>query len=158
MKPHRVLAPPFVVAIALLLGCGSSADGPPPPEGQAIASPNAPMGSPTAALAFTPDGSPTGRGISAAQAQLRQRPNDLRAHLDLAILFMRHQRETADASLMRYAEDVLASARSLAPADAPAFIVAQLLGAFAATALFLWLIPTLPKQAENVILPHSDTP
>ncbi|MCA9649869.1 MAG: tetratricopeptide repeat protein [Myxococcales bacterium] len=76
------------------------------------------MGSPTAALAFTPDGSPTGRGISAAQAQLRQRPNDLRAHLDLAILFMRHQRETADASLMRYAEDVLASARSLAPADA----------------------------------------
>lgn len=58
-------------------------------------------------------------------------------------------------TLARAASDTFAGIR---PADAPAFIVAQLLGAFAATALFLWLIPTLPKQAENVILPHSETP
>jgi hypothetical protein len=33
----------------------------------------------------------------------------------------------------------------------------QLLGAFAATALFKWLIPTLPASSENVMLPHSDS-
>lgn len=56
-------------------------------------------------------------------------------------------------TLARAASDTFAGIR---PADAPAFIVAQLLGAFAATALFLWLIPTLPKRAEDVMLPHSD--
>jgi len=56
-------------------------------------------------------------------------------------------------TLARAASDTFAGIR---PVDAPAFIVAQLLGAFAATALFLWLIPTLPKRAEDVMLPHSD--
>ena len=37
------------------------------------------------------------------------------------------------------------------PADAPGFIVAQLGGAAAATGLFRWLVPTLPKTAERVV-------
>ena len=57
-------------------------------------------------------------------------------------------------TLARAASDTFAGIR---PLDAPAFIVAQLLGAFAATALFKWLIPTLPQNSENVMLPHSDS-
>jgi len=56
-------------------------------------------------------------------------------------------------TLARSASDTFAGIR---PVDAPGFIVAQLLGAFAATVLFLWLIPTLPKRANDVMLPHSD--
>ncbi len=37
------------------------------------------------------------------------------------------------------------------PADAPGFIVAEFLGAFAATALFRWLVPALPAVATRVI-------
>src|SRR5581483_11875354 len=37
------------------------------------------------------------------------------------------------------------------PADVPGFIVAQLLGAVAATALFQWLVPTLPAVAPRVV-------
>jgi glycerol uptake facilitator-like aquaporin len=40
------------------------------------------------------------------------------------------------------------------PLDAPAFILAQLLGAAAATALFRWLLPISPAVAEAVVLPH----
>lgn len=58
-------------------------------------------------------------------------------------------------TLARAASDTFAGIR---PLDAPGFIVAQLLGAFAATALFLWLIPTLPERAESVILPHPEAP
>ncbi len=54
----------------------------------------------------------------------------------------------------RAASDTFAGIR---PLDAPGFIIAQLLGAFAATALFKWLIPTLPQTSENVMLPHSDS-
>ena len=57
-------------------------------------------------------------------------------------------------TLARAATDTFASIR---PMDAPAFIIAQLLGAFAATALFIWLNPTLPKASKNVILPHADS-
>ncbi len=57
-------------------------------------------------------------------------------------------------TLARAASDTFAGIR---PVDAPGFIVAQLLGAFAATALFKWLIPTLPQNSENVMLPHSDS-
>ena len=35
------------------------------------------------------------------------------------------------------------------PADAPGFIVAQLLGAAATTGLFRWLVPALPKSAPT---------
>jgi glycerol uptake facilitator-like aquaporin len=48
----------------------------------------------------------------------------------------------------RAASDTFAGIR---PADAPGFIVAQLLGATASTALFRWLVPTLPQVAERVI-------
>ena len=42
------------------------------------------------------------------------------------------------------------------PADAPGFMAAQLAGAFAATFLFRWLVPSLPKQAGDVVVPHTE--
>lgn len=39
--------------------------------------------------------------------------------------------------------------------DAPGFIVAQLLGALAATFLFRWLLPIEQKNAENLVMPHE---
>jgi glycerol uptake facilitator-like aquaporin len=56
-------------------------------------------------------------------------------------------------TLARSATDTFSGIR---PADAPAFIVAQLLGAAAATGLFRWLVPTLPEVAPTVVVPHSD--
>ena len=41
------------------------------------------------------------------------------------------------------------------PADVPAFVVAQAIGATAATALFRWLVPTLPRTASDVVVPHA---
>lgn len=40
------------------------------------------------------------------------------------------------------------------PVDAPGFIVAQLLGAAAATLLFRWLVPALPRAADRVVAPR----
>ncbi len=54
--------------------------------------------------------------------------------------------------MARSASDTFAGVR---PVDVPAFVVAQLLGAAVATVLFRWLIPSLPKSAEAVILPHQ---
>ena len=54
-------------------------------------------------------------------------------------------------TLARAVSDTFAGIR---PADAPGFIVAQLAGAAAATALFRWLVPSLPKDAEKVVVPH----
>ena len=56
-------------------------------------------------------------------------------------------------TLARSASDTFAGIR---PADAPAFIIAQLVGAGAATALFRWLVPTLPEEAEDVVVPHHE--
>ena len=56
-------------------------------------------------------------------------------------------------TLARSASDTFAGIR---PVDAPAFIAAQLLGAAVATFLFRWLIPTLPKEAGSVIVPHAE--
>ena len=50
-------------------------------------------------------------------------------------------------TLARAASDTFAGIR---PVDAPAFIVAQLLGAAAATWLFRWLVPALPLTAATV--------
>jgi glycerol uptake facilitator-like aquaporin len=55
-------------------------------------------------------------------------------------------------TLARSASDTFAGIR---PVDAPGFIVAQLLGAFAATFLFRWLVPSLPKDAAAVAVPHA---
>jgi len=54
-------------------------------------------------------------------------------------------------TLARTASDTFAGIR---PADAPGFIVAQLAGATAATLLFRWLVPSLPKDAANVVVAH----
>ena len=51
-------------------------------------------------------------------------------------------------TLARAATDTFAGIR---PADVPAFIIAQLVGAFAATALFRWLVPALPAVAPRVV-------
>ena len=58
-------------------------------------------------------------------------------------------------TLARAASDTFAGIR---PADAPAFIVAQLLAASAATLLFRWLAPALPQVAPDIMVPHSVAP
>ncbi len=56
-------------------------------------------------------------------------------------------------TIARSLSDTFAGIR---PADAPAFIIAQLLGAIAATALFGWLdIPISALQAHDALLPHD---
>ena len=57
------------------------------------------------------------------------------------------------ATLARAATDTFAGIRA---ADVPAFLAAQLAGAAAATALFRWLVPELPRRASSVVVPHSD--
>ena len=54
-------------------------------------------------------------------------------------------------TLARSASDTFAGIR---PVDAPGFIVAQLAGAAAATLLFRWLVPSLPKDAASVVVSH----
>ena len=56
-------------------------------------------------------------------------------------------------TLARAASDTFSGIR---PADAPGFIVAQLAGAAAATALFRWLVPSLPQDARKVVVEHSE--
>lgn len=55
-------------------------------------------------------------------------------------------------TLARSASDTFAGIR---PADAPGFIAAQLAGAAAATLLFRWMAPSLPKDAASVVLSHT---
>jgi glycerol uptake facilitator-like aquaporin len=57
-------------------------------------------------------------------------------------------------ALARAASDTFAGIR---PEDAPGFIVAQLAGAVAATLLFRWLVPSLPKDAAAVVVSHSES-
>jgi glycerol uptake facilitator-like aquaporin len=54
-------------------------------------------------------------------------------------------------TLARAATDTFSGIR---PADAPGFMVAQLAGAGAATAVFRWLVPSLPKDAVKVVVEH----
>ena len=51
-------------------------------------------------------------------------------------------------TLARAASNTFAGIR---PADAPGFIVAQLLGAAAGTAFFAWLVPGLPRAARDIV-------
>jgi glycerol uptake facilitator-like aquaporin len=55
-------------------------------------------------------------------------------------------------TMARAASDTFAGIR---PIDVPGFIVAQLLGAAAATATFRWLVPSLPTVAERVVDPRQ---
>jgi glycerol uptake facilitator-like aquaporin len=48
----------------------------------------------------------------------------------------------------RAASDTFAGIR---PVDVPGFVLAQLVGAAAATATFRWLVPSLPEVAERVV-------
>lgn len=56
-------------------------------------------------------------------------------------------------TLARAATDSFAGIRA---ADAPGFIAAQALGAVAATLLFRWLVPTLPRTADRVVVPSPE--
>ena len=55
-------------------------------------------------------------------------------------------------TIARCLSDTFAGIR---PADAPWFVAAQFLGAFAATLLFRWLVPTLGVRAKEVLLAHD---
>ena len=57
-------------------------------------------------------------------------------------------------TLARAASDTFAGIR---PTDVPGFIVAQLAGAAAATALFRWLVTSLPKDAPKVVVEHTQS-
>jgi glycerol uptake facilitator-like aquaporin len=57
-------------------------------------------------------------------------------------------------TLARSLSDTFAGIR---PSDVPAFLLAQFAGGFAATLLFKWLIPSLPRFAPEVLLPHDDS-
>lgn len=56
-------------------------------------------------------------------------------------------------TLARALTDTFAGIR---PVDVPGFIVGQLAGATAATLLFRWLVPALPRTAERVVVPRSE--
>jgi glycerol uptake facilitator-like aquaporin len=59
-------------------------------------------------------------------------------------------------TLARAASNTFAGIR---PVDAPGFIVAQFVGAAAATATFRWLVPALPTVADRVVdRPESEVP
>jgi glycerol uptake facilitator-like aquaporin len=55
-------------------------------------------------------------------------------------------------TLARAASDTFAGIRL---EDAPGFILAQLAGAAAATILFRWLVPSIPKDAPKVVVEHA---
>jgi glycerol uptake facilitator-like aquaporin len=55
-------------------------------------------------------------------------------------------------TLARSLSDTFAGIR---PLDVPAFVFAQLAGAAAATLLFRWLVPSLPEDADAVVVPHA---
>jgi glycerol uptake facilitator-like aquaporin len=44
------------------------------------------------------------------------------------------------------------------PVDVPGFVAAQFAGAGAATALFRWLVPTLPEVADEIVVPRDERP
>jgi glycerol uptake facilitator-like aquaporin len=56
-------------------------------------------------------------------------------------------------TLARSMSDSFAGIRLI---DVPAFIIAQLTGAIAATLLFRWLVPITTEDAESVIIPHEE--
>lgn len=55
-------------------------------------------------------------------------------------------------TLARSASDTFAGIRLT---DVPGFVLAQVLGAAAATLLFRWLVPALPDVARAIVVPHT---
>ena len=58
-------------------------------------------------------------------------------------------------TIARTLSDTFAGIR---PADAPLFILAQVLGSLAATLLFRWLVPSLQLTAKEVLVAHESDP
>ncbi len=58
-------------------------------------------------------------------------------------------------TLARAVSDTFAGIR---PIDVPGFVVAQLVGAGAATGMLRWLVPALPAVAERVVQPREERP
>ena len=56
-------------------------------------------------------------------------------------------------TLARALTDTFAGIR---PADVPPFVAAQMAGAFAATMLSRWLVPSLPASADDVVVPRTE--
>lgn len=56
-------------------------------------------------------------------------------------------------TIARSMSDTFAGIR---PADVFGFVVAQMLGAIAATLLFRWLVPLTAKDAESLVIPRGD--
>ena len=54
-------------------------------------------------------------------------------------------------TLARSLSDTFAGIR---PTDVPLFVVAQLIGALAATLLFRWLVPRLDTAAKSILVSH----
>jgi glycerol uptake facilitator-like aquaporin len=57
-------------------------------------------------------------------------------------------------TIARAASDTFAGIR---PADVPGFIVAQMIGAMAATWLFHWLVPAISNVASDVLMQHNES-
>lgn len=55
-------------------------------------------------------------------------------------------------TIARSLSDTFAGIR---PVDVPGFVVAQFIGAIAATLLFAWLVPIQKREAEAVLVPHQ---
>jgi glycerol uptake facilitator-like aquaporin len=55
-------------------------------------------------------------------------------------------------TLARCFSDTFAGIR---PVDVSWFVLSQLIGGFAATLLFRWLVPSLPARAESVVVVHN---
>ena len=94
----------------------------------------------------------TRRGRATSPATINFTPFAVAAYITAAYWF------TASTSFanpaVTLARTLTESFAGIRPADAPAFIVAQLAGAVAATALFRWLLPVTPAVAREVIVPH----
>jgi glycerol uptake facilitator-like aquaporin len=56
-------------------------------------------------------------------------------------------------TLARALSDTFAGIR---PIDVPGFVLAQFVGAMAATFLFRWLVPALPQTAPDIVMPRSE--
>jgi glycerol uptake facilitator-like aquaporin len=55
-----------------------------------------------------------------------------------------------------FARSLTDSFSGIRPADAPAFMAAQVVGAALATVLFRWLLPIEPALAREVLVPHLE--
>jgi glycerol uptake facilitator-like aquaporin len=66
----------------------------------------------------------------------------------LAVIWGCARLRSAAVTLARSASDTFAGIRLV---DVPGFVLAQLAGAAAATLLFRWLVPSLPKDATAVV-------